>query len=270
MSDAAPIARPAEVAAAPTSLHATARDARRSPVARYQDLFVGRRGLVALLKYEIVVGLCADMPGALGFVLRKLLYPSILGAVGRNVSIGKRVTLRHPGRIRLGSGVIVADDVVLDAYVPDGREGGIDLADDVLIGRGTMLSTKGGAIAVGNGTNVGANNLIYARDTSVRLGARILVAASGYIMGGGVHGFDRTDVPIMEQHLPPRGVAIGDGCWLGAGVMVGDGVTIGEESVIGAGSLVNRDVPAWSVAYGTPAKVVRSRKAGGAAPGATS
>lgn len=258
----------AGAAAVPTSLHATARDPGRSALARYQDLFVGRRGLLALLKYEIVVGLCADMPGALGFVLRKLLYPSVLGAVGRNVTIGKRVTLRHPGRVRIGSGVIVADDVVLDAYVPEGRDGGIELGDDVLLGRGTMLSTKGGAISIGQGTNVGAGNLIYARDSSVRLGARILVAASGYIMGGGVHGFDRTDVPIMEQHVPPRGVAIGDGCWLGAGVMVGDGVTIGEESVIGAGSLVNRDVPAWSVAYGTPARVVRSRKPGAGSPGA--
>lgn len=248
----------------PTSLHATARDAGRSPLARYQDLFVGSRSLWALVKYEIVVGICGDMPGALGFALRKLLYPAVLGAVGRNVNIGKRVSLRHPGRIRLGSGVIVADDVVLDAYVPEGREGGIELEDEVLVGRGSMLSTKGGAIRVGKGTNVGASNLIYARDTEVRLGARILVAANGYIMGGGVHGFDRTDVPIMDQHVPPRGVAIGDGCWLGAGVMVGDGVTIGEESVIGAGSLVNRDVPAWSVAYGTPARVVRSRREGGA------
>ena len=180
--------------------------------------------------------------------------------MGRNVTIGRRVSIRHPGRIELGDDVIVADDVVLDAYVAEGREGGIVLGDEVLLGRGTMLSCKGGAITVGRGTNVGANNLIYARDTRVELGERILIAANGYIMGGGVHGFDRTDIPIMEQHIAPRGVTIGSGCWLGASVMVGDGVTVGEESVIGAGALVNRDIPGWSVAYGSPARVARSRK----------
>ena len=86
------------------------------------------------------------------------------------------------------------------------------------------------------------------------------MAAHAYIMGGGVHGFSRTDIPIMEQHEEPRGVTIGDGCWLGAGVKVADGVSIGEESVLGAGSLVTRDIPAFSVAYGLPAKVARSRK----------
>ncbi|MFN7975045.1 MAG: DapH/DapD/GlmU-related protein [Acidobacteriota bacterium] len=246
---------------APTSLHATARDERVPAWTRYQDLAVGTRALWDLLKYEIVTGLFGDMPGALGLLMRRTFYPAILGAMGKNVTLGKRVTVRHPAKIRIGSGVIVADDVVLDAY-GTGGSGGIELGDDVLIGRGSTLSTKGGAIRIGPRTNVGAQNIVYARDTEVVLGAAILVAANGYIMGGGVHGYDRTDVPIMDQHVAPRGVRIGDGCWLGASVMVADGVTIGPECVIGAGSFVKEDVPAWSVAYGVPARVARSRKAG--------
>lgn len=242
----------------PTSLHATARDGTRSPIARYQDLAIGSRSPWALLKFELITGLFMAMPGAAGHLFRRLLYPSILGRMGRNVTIGRNVALRHAGRIVLGNDVIIADDVVLDAYGQDG--GGIELGDEVLIGRGTMISTKGGSIRIGRRTNVGAGNLIYARDTEVTLGADILVAANGYIMGGGVHGFDRIDVPIMDQHLPPKGVRIGDGCWLGASVMVADGVAIGTECVVGAGALVNGDLPPWSVAYGSPAKVARSRR----------
>lgn len=256
------MSEPLSPTAAPTSLHATARDTRVPAWVRYQDLAVGTRSLLDLLKYELLTGLFGDMPGALGFALRRAFYPMILGAMGRNVTIGKRVTIRHPGKVKLGDGVILADDVVLDAY-GTGGSGGIQLGDEVLIGRGSMLSTKGGAIRIGRRTNVGAHNLIYARDTEVTLGASILVAANGYIMGGGVHGYDRTDVPIMDQHVAPKGVSIGDGCWLGASVMVADGVTIGPECVIGAASLVKDDVAAWSVAYGVPAKVARSRKPNG-------
>ncbi|RBP99883.1 acetyltransferase [Bifidobacterium xylocopae] len=52
-------------------------------------------------------------------------------------------------------------------------------------------------------------------------------------------------------------ITIGSGCWLAAGVTVTGGVTIGEGSVIGAGSVVTHDIPAHSLAFGTPCKVIR-------------
>lgn len=52
-------------------------------------------------------------------------------------------------------------------------------------------------------------------------------------------------------------IRIGDGVWIGAGVTIMGGVTIGDGAVIGAGSLVTRDIPARSLAYGVPAKVDR-------------
>ncbi|MGO1885884.1 MAG: DapH/DapD/GlmU-related protein, partial [Citricoccus sp.] len=45
--------------------------------------------------------------------------------------------------------------------------------------------------------------------------------------------------------------------WLGANVTVLPGVTIGDNSVVGAGSVVTKDVPANTVAVGSPARVVR-------------
>lgn len=53
-------------------------------------------------------------------------------------------------------------------------------------------------------------------------------------------------------------ITIGDNVWLGGGVIVGPGVTIGRDTVVGAGAVVTRDLPAGVLAFGTPAKVVRS------------
>ena len=59
----------------------------------------------------------------------------------------------------------------------------------------------------------------------------------------------------IGQYSEP--IHIGRNVWIGAGVIVLPGVTIGDNSVIGANSLVTKDIPADSVAYGSPCKVVR-------------
>lgn len=64
--------------------------------------------------------------------------------------------------------------------------------------------------------------------------------------------------PIERQHteycVP---ITIGDNVWLGGNVSVLPGVTIGDNCVIGAGSVVNKDIPANSVAVGNPCKVIK-------------
>ena len=52
-------------------------------------------------------------------------------------------------------------------------------------------------------------------------------------------------------------VHIGENVWIGANVTVLPGVTIGDNAVIGANSLVTKDIPANTVAYGSPCKVIR-------------
>ena len=51
--------------------------------------------------------------------------------------------------------------------------------------------------------------------------------------------------------------AIGDNVWCGANVVITSGVTVGERSVIGANSVVNRDLPPYSIAVGAPARVIK-------------
>ena len=52
-------------------------------------------------------------------------------------------------------------------------------------------------------------------------------------------------------------VTIGNNVWIGGSVVITPGVHIGDCCVIGAGSVVTKDVPAWSLAAGTPCRVIR-------------
>jgi acetyltransferase-like isoleucine patch superfamily enzyme len=72
------------------------------------------------------------------------------------------------------------------------------------------------------------------------------------------HRFDDLEKPITWQGFTSKGpTRIGDNCWLGANVVVTSGVTIGQRCVIGANSVVTRDIPAFSVAAGAPAAVLK-------------
>ena len=55
-------------------------------------------------------------------------------------------------------------------------------------------------------------------------------------------------------------IHVGNNVWFGGGVKVLPGVTIGDNCVIGAGSVVTHDIPANSLAYGNPCRVIREIK----------
>ena len=231
-------------------------DERRSKVQRYRDLVVGQSGLWRLIQYEVVTLLCANLPGALGLFLRSKLYPRLLGGVGRNVTFGSHVVLRHPHKIRIGSNVVIDDHCCLDAKGTSNE--GIRLGDGVFIGRNTILSCKNGDIVVGDHANIGFNVEVFAAAT-VRIGANVLVAAYTYLVGGD-HLYDRTDVPVLFQGRTASGIDVGDNVWLGAHVVVTDGARIGRDAIVGAGAVVIGEIPAFHIAAGVPARLVRDRR----------
>ncbi|MPN52807.1 putative acetyltransferase [bioreactor metagenome] len=67
------------------------------------------------------------------------------------------------------------------------------------------------------------------------------------------HIVDGFEFPVT--HTAP--VTIGAHVWIGGGTIILPGVSIGDGCVVGTGSLVTRDIPAGSVAYGSPCRVVR-------------
>ncbi|MCO5043888.1 MAG: acyltransferase [Kiritimatiellae bacterium] len=227
---------------------------KKSALAKYRDLVVGRPGLLALLRYELITAF-SYCPGAFGLFVRSKLYPRLLGACGRGVVFGTGVVLRHPHKIRIGNDVVVDDHCVLDAKGQSNE--GISIGSGVFIGRNSILSCKNGDIVLGDGANIGFNCEVFS-GARVEIGARVMLAAYTYVIGGG-HAYDRMDVSPLEQARTAVGVTVGEGAWLGAGVKVLDGTSVGANSIVGAGAVVTKAIPENSVAAGIPAQVLRSR-----------
>ena len=160
---------------------------------------VGRRGLGALLKYEFVVALAQARAGALGLVLRKLLYPWLLGSCGRNVVFGQNVVLRHPHKIHIGSHVVIDDNCLIDAKGESNR--GIRIGSGVFVGRNSILSCKNGNIELEGWRRTSGSTARCSRRVSVTIGAGVLMAAYTYVIGGD-HDFS-DPFEVRARPAPP-------------------------------------------------------------------
>lgn len=233
-------------------------DEEKSASEKYLDLFLGKKNLWQIVKYESIIFFFSWIPGALGLFLRKIFYPLILGKVGKGVVFGHHITLRHPHKIFIGDRSFIDDYAVLDAKGEEDR--GIVLGKNVIIGRNTILSCKGGSIEVGDYANISAGCSLLSED-KITLGKYSFLAGHCYLVAGGNHSFERTDIPIMFQpSLAKGGISIEEDAWLGASVVILDGVSLGKGCVVGAGAVVTRSFPAYSVLVGVPAKKIKNRK----------
>ena len=121
----------------------------------------------------------------------------------------------------------------------------------------TDVASKGvfGELIIEDGCIIGAYNHIYATH-SIIIHKNVLTADKVYIADN-THDFSDINVPIMNQPvLQKKAVEIGEGSWLGENVCV-IGAKIGKHCVIGANSVVTHDIPDFSVAVGSPAKVIK-------------
>lgn len=230
-------------------------DRSKSAREKYAELVVGRPGLGALLKHEIVTIWSQHVPGALGLALRKFCYPMLLGSCGRNVVFGQNVVLRHPHKIHIGDNVMIDDNCLLDAKGVTNR--GIRIGNGVFIGRNSILSSKNGDIDLADGVNIGFNCEVFSA-SRVAIGRDTLLAAYCYVIGGD-HDWSDPSRAVLEQGRTSAGVSIGAGAWLGAGVKVLDGASIGDRAVVGAGAVVKDAIPDAAIAVGMPAKVIGTR-----------
>ena len=89
----------------------------------------------------------------------------------------------------------------------------------------------------------------------------IVTIGDRVLFGPGVSIFaatHETDVASRRAGVEyAREVTIGNDCWIGGHTVVMPGVTIGDGVTVGAGSVVTRDIESWSVAIGSPARVVK-------------
>lgn len=105
------------------------------------------------------------------------------------------------------------------------------------------------------GENFFANhNTIILDCNKVKFGDNVFVAPNcGFYTAG--HPIDSDLRNTGLEYAYP--ITVGDNVWFGAGVHVMPGVNIGSNVVIGGGSIVVKDIPSDSVAFGNPCRVVR-------------
>jgi len=117
---------------------------------------------------------------------------------------------------------------------------------------------KLGIIEIGEDTFINELCSIYTYSSTIKIGNGVLIGP-GTVIHTHHHNFQQTDLPIQKQGGNGKPIIIEDDVWIGAHCTILGGVRIGAHSVIGAHSLVNRSIPPYSVAYGVPCKVKRTR-----------
>jgi len=239
-----------------TNIKHVAGNRSESSLRKYARLTVGAPSVPRLIAHELIVTPLAGLHGGGGIFLRRVFYRLLLGSVGRGAAIGRDVTIRGARRIRIGSGAMVDDMCVLDAR---GEKGQIEIGDNVVLSRGSVVRARNGPIRIEQGADIGCY-CILATDSSLVVGREVLVGAYTYLCAGGLHRMEGCETSILGQGMDAsQGVHVEEGAWVGTHTTVLDGVTIGKGAVIGANSLVNRSIPAMSVAHGSPAEVRRKR-----------
>lgn len=177
---------------------------------------------------------------------------SLHGSIGPETSRGRRfgsfghnsiicfpqTTIFNEQYIHIGSDTMIGSHVALSAGMVPGQQcltnPVVRIGDRCLIGRGSGIV---GHLAIDIGDDVWTGHHVYITDQN--------------------HGYERIDLPISKQTQPEKPVVIGDGSWIGAGSVILPGAHIGRHVAIGANSVVLGIIPDYSVAVGSPARVIK-------------
>lgn len=137
----------------------------------------------------------------------------------------------------------------------------IRIEDGVTIQRFTWLAAapltgcKSCSLSIGKGTIIGNFNHIYATK-AIEIGEYVLTADKVYISDCS-HSYVDINKPVMVQSIKQlNSVSIGDGSWIGENVCI-IGASIGKHCIIGANSVVTNNISDYSVAVGSPARIVK-------------
>ena len=162
-----------------------------------------------------------------------------LGSYGGKGRIESPALINLPDRVFVGRNAVLCAGIMLACIKnetdPGGSAGEIRIGNSVII-RENVQITSAAKVEIGDGTAIGRSSLISDHD----------------------HGYEDIDKNIIDNPITSTlPVVIEDGCLLGCCVRVAPGVRIGRHTMVGFGSVVTKDLPPYSVAIGSPARVVR-------------
>ena len=160
----------------------------------------------------------------------------LFGSYGKDVYIAPGVVINRPRYVHLGDHVRVNRNTSINLHPEDrnSKEGILFIGNDVIISEGCIIS---------------ACNRIVIED-HVGISPYVMIVDNSRKPGDVVR-------PSKEQEVKTGYVHIGADSWIAYNACILMNVTIGKHCIIGALSVVNNDIPPYSVAVGCPAKVVK-------------
>ena len=160
---------------------------------------------------------------------------------GKNCFLGHFNQLKGAKYIVLGSNLYVGKDVTWELY------------DEYLGQQFSPLLSFGNGSSFGDGGHITCVNRV-AIGNGVRIGRKVFITDNSH----GASERSQLDIPPNKRPLYSKGpVTIEDNVWIGEMACIMPGVTIGRGAIIGANAVVTEDIPAYCVAVGSPARVIR-------------
>lgn len=170
--------------------------------------------------------------GKLDAMVRKAIWKAGARSCGPGLQVGSQVGFRHIETFDIGANVFIG----AGAYIQGRFDGTCIIGNHVWIGPHAYFD---------------ARNLILGDYVGWGPGAKVL---------GSQHTAIPVGAPVITTDLEIKPVRIGAGADIGTNATILPGVSIGEGAIIGAGAVVTSDIPAYAVAAGVPARVLRGRK----------
>lgn len=155
---------------------------------------------------------------------------------GREVRIFEPCVILRPEVVGLG------DYVRVDAFTKIEGGLGVTIGERVHIGSGSRLNVGGGELVFGAHSGCSVNVVIATGQPD--LSYRLISAAE-----------EPDDCHVIKQRT-----VIGEFVVIFAGAIITPGVTIGDGAIVAAGAVVTRDVPAWEIWGGVPARFIKRRE----------
>jgi len=180
---------------------------------------------------ELWIALFAWIPTPLGIALRLVAWRWFFDCCG-NARFGVGLTVAGMRHISIGNGCRIGRGSFLTA-----ENGVLKLEDNVAMSPLCNIGADNGEIVIGKNVAIGPGTVIRAAN----------------------HRFLTRDVPIIGQGHEPGKVKIEEDVWIGANCVILPDVTIGRGAIVGAGAVVTRNVGAYSIVGGVPARQIGLR-----------
>lgn len=167
--------------------------------------------------------------------------------------------IKCSSKIRMGKNLNIDRNCYIDALSING----IQLGDNVSVGKNTTIECSGTLKDLGKGLKVGDNvglgtHGFFGCAGGIEIGDNTIFG--NYVsMHAENHNFSDRSQPIRLQGVNRKGIKIGSDCWIGAKVTILDGTIIGNGCIVAAGAVVRGHFPENVIIGGVPAKIIKQR-----------